>query len=168
MGLTIVAMGKIGIENPQEKFYEPNRSDFAYRNNPEQFAIDEKEYDRLVKEYEDAEEKATVGRFTIGYIGFSNLRRDLVELIGFGHFRGNPLSEDYSLQAKDIEDSKALNEFFLHSDCDGKLAAEQIAVLNKHIQLKSDAVSKSESRFVRTFADFVKKSAESKANWEFV
>lgn len=168
MGLTILATKKMGIENPYEKFCAPTQSDFAYRNNPEQFTLDEEEFDRLVKEYEDAEEKATVDKFNIGYIGFTNLRRDLVELIGFGHYTGNPLDRYDRLHFKDVEGSEALNEFFLHSDCDGKLAAEQIAVLYKHIQEHSDDVSKSESRFVKSFVDFVKKSAESNANWEFV
>lgn len=168
MGLTILAMGKIGVEDPREKWSGPNEFDFAYRDNPEQFALDEKKYHELVEQYENAEIKAIIERFNIGYIGFGLLRRKLVKLIEFGHFTGNPISEDYTLHFKDIEDSKVLNEFFLHSDCDGQLDAKQIAILNKHIQQHIGAISTSEVRYVKEFAQFVKNSVEAKANWEFV
>ena len=164
MGLTILAVRKMNIEDPRDEFTGPNQSDFAYRNNPEQFELDKKEYDKLVERYE----AGTVDIFDIGYISFDRLRRELAQLIGFGHFTGTPFFGDYTFHSKDIEDSKMLNAFFLHSDSDGELAAGQIAVLNKHIQQHVEAVSKSESRHVREFADFVQKSVEEQADWRFL
>lgn len=168
MGLIILAIRKMNIEDPRDEFTEPNQSDFAYRNNPEQFELDEKKYDELVDRYEDAQIKATIDRFNIGYIGFGNLRREIVQLIEFGYFTGNSIGEDYTLNYKDIEDAQDLKDFFLHSDCDGQLDAKQIATLNKHIRKHVEAVSKSESIHVREFADFVQKSVEEQADWRFL
>ena len=168
MGLTILAIIKMNIEDPRDEFTGPNQSDFAYRNNPEQFELDEKKYDELVDRYEDAQIKATIDRFNIGYIGFGNLRRELVQLIEFGYFTGNSIGEDYTLNYKDIEDAQDLKDFFLHSDCDGELGTEQIEVLNKHMQQHSDAILNSGEPRIIKFADFVQKSVEEQADWRFL
>jgi len=158
----------MNIEDPRDEFTGPNQSDFAYRNNPEQFELDEKKYDELVDRYEDAQIKATIDRFNIGYIGFGNLRRELVQLIEFGYFTGNSIGEDYTLNYKDIEDAQDLKDFFLHSDCDGELGTEQIEVLNKHMQQHSDAILNSGEPRIIKFADFVQKSVEEQADWRFL
>lgn len=128
--------------------------------------------------------------FMISYKHFHDLRVSLAQLVGakyyYEHYftrkenpvlAGLPDRDSYTLMTPDewenTQTGKAFLAFFLHSDCDGKMTAEEIHnfaeglkennVKDKLKSLKDQQLSKK----LNDFIDFTNQSAEKHAYWAF-
>lgn len=168
MGLDIAAVKESNLINPEDKWNYPDEADFTYRDDPARLKRDCDAFDKLQENYEES--LGQEENFHIGYGGFLFMRAELAKLLGFHYYTkgvGSPL-DDYWLQMdrEDSPEARLIQDFLLHSDCDGDMDSEHIRCLYDEMKnLTKKQLSKHDK--LPEFYEFVKLSANDGLTWEF-
>ena len=126
-------------------------------------------------------ENFEVATFHIGYGGFFMIRKELAKLVHAKYFTiddgsvfGDSRFQYPSWWENGNRTGKALMDFFLHSDCDGKFSEEQIHLLanyfrNNQIRRKVEKYCNSDWKpEILRFLDFLQRSSKGSIYWDFV
>ncbi|WP_047999396.1 hypothetical protein [Lactiplantibacillus herbarum] len=157
MGLVIISKKRTKLMDPEGIWDYPDANSFAYRNHPERFKADCDVYDKLSDQYEEDQSNAKVDTFDIGYGGFKKFRELLAIPLGFEYYVKNDRQpwEDIWLRCNrdDSVEVAMLQDFFLHSDCDGKFDVQHIRNLFDELN-KLDKVATEQVQQIDRYAEF--------------
>lgn len=167
MSLDIAAIANSKATNPEDLWNCPDEADFTYRNDHERFERDLDIYGDLIEKYQDA--RGQLKTFHIGYGAFHTLRMGLSKLLGFHYYKEDP-NDPFDLwlemDRKDTPEAQLIQDFLLHSDCDGVLDAKHVKELAKELD-KLESSQMSAIQHLPEFYDFAKVSAANDLMWEF-
>ncbi|WP_341780474.1 hypothetical protein [Levilactobacillus sp. HBUAS70063] len=167
MGLNISAIANSDAINPVDVWNYPDESDFAYRNDHARFERDCKIYDGLLEDYETS--RGELNSFRIGYGDFFKIRVALSKPLGFYYYKKdphNPFDLWLEMGRKSTQEAQLIQDFFLHSDCDGLFDVNHVKQLARELdELKASQLSA--TKHLPEFYEFVKFSANNNLMWEF-
>ncbi|MFB9770111.1 hypothetical protein [Lactiplantibacillus modestisalitolerans] len=169
MSLVIVSSKATQLPNPEEEWNYPDKDDFTYRDNPEKFAADCDEFQKMTDQYEAEQEDAEADTFQIGYGAFKSFRAQLALPLGFHYYvkdSSDPFSWWLQRDRDDSIEADAVGEFLLHSDCDGELGSRCIRTLFSEMNKLTPDQTKTINRY-EEFYTFTRKSAENGLHWIF-